>query len=175
MKNIRYIFILLLVFCLEAKAQNVMFMSFNETYDNVLNGLSALTTEIDTPIDDKPLTVYYDGFEANYYFNKKNRLYKVVCKKIYNDNQVMHEAVQGALSYFELISASVQFENPKGDTKIYRAKHKNRKYTMEIKKYSSKDYDVVIVGLSTDAAPKKGEKETATPSPIARMSQPDAQ
>lgn len=137
--------------------QNVMFLEFNKTYSEVVLELQALNVdeiEFETPA--RPLTAYYDGFTAAYYFNHNHRLYKVEVTKNYTQNHVMKDAVKGAVDYFEIVCDEVEHANDsKNKTQVIKAAQKERQFEMEITTFAKNDMEVTIIGIDNSHAPSQ--------------------
>lgn len=142
-------------------AQNIMFIDFNLPYEVVVNQLKALPAEITLPTDNRPLIATYDGFEAQYFFNKNRRLCKVVCVKNYNDNKILNASVKGAIEYFKVIDPDMRSLAKEGNSKTYEANHRHSSYKMEIVRFAGEDVEVEIVAENADFPPK--DKETDEP------------
>lgn len=143
-------------------AQNVMFVGFNKTYEDVVAELQAMNVqEIELEKPSQPLTAYYDGFVAEYYFNHRHRLYKVEVKKNYDRTHEMKEAVKGAMEYFDMISEDVEhIPNTKDKSQMTRVNLKDRKFEMEITTFARNDTEVIIRGIDSEHAPSQAYMES---------------
>lgn len=153
----RNLYILTLSFLIQiywVQAQNILFFNFGEKYEKVIENLNKFpvdSSEIQTA--NKPLTAYYDGFIAKYYFNSQEKLYKIEVSKNYELKKNAKDAINGALEYFTKIRGSISTSNVKG-TKVYRAKRKEHYYEMQEVFYADNDIDVFLVGWSGTLAPE---------------------
>ncbi len=143
-------------------AQNVMFVGFNKTYEDVVAELQAMKVqELELEKPSQPLTAYYDGFVAEYYFNHRHRLYKVEVRKNYEKSHDMKEAVKGAMEYFGMISEDVaQILNPKDKSQMTQVNLKDRKFEMEVTTFARNDMQVIIRGIDNEHAPSQAYLET---------------
>ena len=135
--------------------QNVMFLEFNKTYSEIVLELQELNVEeIEFETDSRPLTAYYDGFTASYYFNHHHRLYKVEVLKNYAETRVMKDAVKGAVAYFEIVCDEVEHvANSKNRTQTVKGGQKDRRFEMEITTFAKNDTEVTIIGIDNKYAP----------------------
>lgn len=155
MRNLITYVVFLVVSLQVITAQNIMFMPFNSHYEYVIAQLDSLPAKKELPKGKRPLTAYYDGFEAQYFFNKNNCLYKVVCKKTYEDTRVMTNSVNGALTYFKIVDMDLYNDLNVGRSKHYKNYHSTSTYEIEIIKYTASDIEVRIMGTQHDFEPKQ--------------------
>lgn len=153
----KYVHTFIFAFCLQIygiDAQNILFFNFGERYEKVIENLNKFPVDsTQSPTTNKPLTAYYDGFIAKYYFNLQEKLYKIEVSKNYELKKNAKDAVSGAIDYFDKIRAGMSTANVKG-TKVYRAKRKEHYYEMQEVFYADNDIDVFLVGWSGSLAPE---------------------
>ncbi|MBX7240350.1 MAG: hypothetical protein K1X92_01280 [Bacteroidia bacterium] len=150
----KYLFTICLLGCMYlGYSQNIMFFSFNDKYEKVTKELKSLPCDTLFQTDKTaPLTAFYDGFTAKYYFNTENRLYKIDVFKNYASVKDSREAVEGALVYFDKIKAYMT-SSTKTKYKKYKAHKKDNLYEMEVTTYADNDVEVRLGGWNKSLSP----------------------